>query len=363
MLSSLKELQSLHPKKFPKYISNLEIETFLNHNKARINSENFIELKDYFLKEQKLSRTIFAKWETENKDLFLYKESIQKQKREYPLQNEFEDLLKIRKYSPRTIKSYTNTLKITNENLRKNWDTDLLNASLEDFKEYFKYLSIEKKTSNSGIRIARFSIEYYRNEIALKPIRLDFAYGIRKEENLPTIFSLNEIHKILQSITNLKHKMMTSLLYSSGLRLSEVLHLKVKDIDIHKKIITVRGGKGNKDRITVLSEKIISDLSVFLEDRKPNDLVFVSNQKSNTGKERPLTSRSVENVLQKALVKTKISKRGTPHDLRHTFATHLLESGTYIHLIQKLLGHKHLSTTIIYTKLANPKVAGVKSPL
>ena len=299
MINLLENLQTLHPKKFPKYISNLEIETFLNQNKSKIDGENFKELKDYFLKERKLSRTIFAKWEKENKDLFLYKESIQKQKREYPFQNEFEDLLKIRKYSPRTIKSYTNTLKINNENLRKNWDTDLLNASLEVFKEYFKYLSIEKKTSNSGTRIARFSIEYYRNEIALKPIRLDITYGIQKEEHLPTIFSLNEVHKILQSITNLKHKIMISLLYSSGLRLSEVLHLRVKDIDIHEKIITVRGEKGNKDRITVLSEKIISDLSVFLEDKKPNDLVFVSNQKSNTGKDRPLTSRSIENVLQR----------------------------------------------------------------
>ena len=106
--------------------------------------------------------------------------------------------------------------------------------------------------------------------------------------------------------------MMISLLYSSGLRLSEVLHLQVKDIDIHEKIITVRGGNGNKYRITVLSEKIISDLSVFLEDRKPNDLVFVSNQKSNIGKDRPLTSKSLENVLQKALVRAKISKSGKP---------------------------------------------------
>ena len=102
---------------------------------------------------------------------------------------EFEDLLKIRKYSPRTIVSYINSLLITNEQLQKNWQTDLLTATLEDFKEYFKYLIIEKKSSSSSIRIARFSIEYYRNEIALKPIRLDFAYGIRKEEHLPTIYT------------------------------------------------------------------------------------------------------------------------------------------------------------------------------
>jgi site-specific recombinase XerD len=101
-----------------------------------------------------------------------------------------------------------------------------------------------------------------------------------------------------------------------------VIHLKVKDIDIQEKIITVREGK-----------------------------------------DRPLTARSVKHILQKALIKANIKKHGTPHDLRHTLATHLFESRTDIHLIQKLLGHKHLSTTTIYTKLANPKVAGVKSPL
>ena len=363
MLSILENLQSTYPNKSPKYISNVEIENFLNQNKAKIDNDSFKEIKNYFLVTLKVSRSIFAKWEEENKDLFQYKEMIQKSNRTFPLQKEFEDLLKIRKYSPRTIMSYINSLLITNENLQKNWQTDLMNATLEDFKEYFKYLTMEKKSSSSSIRIARFSIEYYRNEIALKPIRLDFAYGIRKEEHLPTIFTLSEIHKILQSITNLKHKMMISLLYSSGLRLSEVIHLKVKDIDIQEKIIMVREGKGKKNRMTILSEKIISDLSVFLEDRKPGDYVFVSNQKSSKGKDRPLTSRSVEHILEIALVKAKISKKGTPHDLRHSFATHLLESGTDIHLIQKLLGHKNISSTTIYTKLANPKVSGVKSPL
>jgi integrase/recombinase XerD len=363
MLSIIETLQSTYPNKSPKYISNLEIENFLNQNKAKIDNDSFKEIKDYFLITLKVSRSIFIKWEEENKDLFQYKERLQKSNRMFPLQKEFEDLLKIRKYSPRTIVSYVNSLLITNENLQKNWETDLLTATLEDFKEYFKYLIIDKKSSSSSIRIARFAIEYYRNEIALKPIRLDFAYGIRKEEHLPTIFTLSEIHKILQSITNLKHKMMISLLYSSGLRLSEVIHLKVKDIDTQEKIIMVREGKGKKDRMTILSEKIISDLSVFLEDRKPGEYVFVSNQKSGTGKDRPLTSRSVEHILEKALVRAKISKKGTPHDLRHSFATHLLESGTDIHLIQKLLGHKNISSTTIYTKLANPKVAGVKSPL
>jgi len=159
MLSLIQTLQSTYPNKSPKYISNVEIENFLNKNKARIDQESFKEIKDYFLITLKVSRSIFTKWEEENKDLFQYKERLQKSNRTFPLKKEFEDLLKIRKYSQRTIKSYINSLLITNENLQKNWQTDLLNATLEDFKEYFKYLTIEKKSSSSSIQIARFAIE------------------------------------------------------------------------------------------------------------------------------------------------------------------------------------------------------------
>jgi integrase/recombinase XerD len=108
---------------------------------------------------------------------------------------------------------------------------------------------------------------------------------------------------------------------------------------------------------------LISDLSVFMDNRLDKDILFPSNQKSDSGKEKPLSARTVQKILSNALVKSGIRKHGTPHDLRHSFATHLLETGTDIHFIQKLLGHQNLSTTTIYTRLANPKIAGVKSPL
>ena len=130
----METLQSTYPYKSPKHISNIEIENFLNQNKANIDKDSFKEIKDYFLVTHKVSRSIFAKWEKENKDLFHYKEMLQKSNRTFPLKKEFEDLLKIRKYSPRTILSYINSLLITNENLKKNWQTDLLNATLEDFR-------------------------------------------------------------------------------------------------------------------------------------------------------------------------------------------------------------------------------------
>jgi integrase/recombinase XerD len=235
-------------------------------------------------------------------------------------------------------------------------------ASKEQLKNYFYFLTKEKKVSCSKYRISRFAIEYYRNGILLKPIRLDFAYGIRKKEHLPIFFSKEEIMKILDSTYNLKHRLILALLYSSGLRLSEVIHLKVKDISLEEFSLRVRLGKASKDRITVFSEKIISDLQVFLSGRKSGDILFPSNQ-SKDGKDSYLSPRTVELVFAKALKKSGVKKQGTPHDFRHSFATHLLESGTDIHFIQKLLGHKNLSTTSIYTKLANPKLAGVKSPL
>lgn len=356
------EIEKEFPTKFPKYISNLEIGRFLEERKKFINIQNFQALKAFFLIQKKLNRSIFETWEKENKSLFLFKENLQKQNRSFPLQKEFVELLRLRKYSQRTIKAYSSTLLLLNEYLEKNDLVSIDRASFEQIKKYFLFLTLEKKVSDSAIRVCRFAIEYYRNEIVLKPIKLDFAYGIRKKESIPTIFSKDEVKKILNSTNNLKHKMVLSLLYSSGLRLSEVIHLKVKDVNLDELTLVVKEGKGKKDRISVFSEKLVSDISLFLEDRKPNEFLFLSNQKSASGSDKPLSPRTVEKIFEQALQKSGVKKQGSPHDFRHSFATHLLESGTDIHFIQKLLGHKNLSTTSIYTKLANPKLAGVKSP-
>jgi integrase/recombinase XerD len=363
MVSLIELLRSKYPKWFPVYLKNTELTKFLNENREEIEWENFRELRDFYAKHAQTRKFIFNQWEVENKQLLDHKEQLKKANREFPQEREFRDLLAIRQYSRKTIKAYTMAIRSVNEYMKAAEKILISQASKEQLHKYFMHLTEERKVSVSTVRIARFAIEYYRSEVVCEPVTLDFAYGLRKKEHLPTIFSKWEIAKILNATNNLKHKLVLSLLYSAGLRLNEVIHLKVKDIDLQRKTIFVREGKGGKDRISVLSEKLISDLSVFMDNRLDKDILFPSNQKSDSGKEKPLSARTVQKILSNALVKSGIRKHGTPHDLRHSFATHLLETGTDIHFIQKLLGHQNLSTTTIYTRLANPKIAGVKSPL
>jgi integrase/recombinase XerD len=363
MVSLIELLRSKYPKLFPVYLRNTELTKFLNENREEIEWENFRELRDFYAKHAQTRKFIFNQWEEENKQLLDHKEQLKKANREFPQEREFRDLLAIRQYSRKTIKAYTMAIRSVNEYMKATEKILISQASKEQLHKYFMHLTDERKVSVSTVRIARFAIEYYRSEVVCEPVTLDFAYGLRKKEHLPTIFSKWEIAKILNATNNLKHKLVLSLLYSAGLRLNEVIHLKVKDIDLQRKTIFVREGKGGKDRISVLSEKLISDLSVFMDNRLDKDILFPSNQKSDSGKEKPLSARTVQKILSNALVKSGIRKHGTPHDLRHSFATHLLETGTDIHFIQKLLGHQNLSTTTIYTRLANPKIAGVKSPL
>ena len=363
MVSLIELLRSKYPKLFPVYLRNTELTKFLNENREEIEWENFRELRDFYAKHAQTRKFIFSQWEVENKQLLDHKEQLKKANREFPQEREFRDLLAIRQYSRKTIKAYTMAIRNVNEYMKATEKILISQASKEQLHKYFMHLTDERKVSVSTVRIARFAIEYYRSEVVCEPVTLDFAYGLRKKEHLPTIFSKWEIAKILNATNNLKHKLVLSLLYSAGLRLNEVIHLKVKDIDLQRKTIFVREGKGGKDRISVLSEKLISDLSVFMDNRLDKDILFPSNQKSDSGKEKPLSARTVQKILSNALVKSGIRKHGTPHDLRHSFATHLLETGTDIHFIQKLLGHQNLSTTTIYTRLANPKIAGVKSPL
>lgn len=344
-------------------ISNARIAEFLNERKAFIDEDNFKKLKEYFLVEKGLFRNVFRIWEKENELLLKNRKGVVNAAVRFWLEEEMKELLLLRRYSRKTVKSYLGSVRITNLWLQKNMSMNIENATEEDLKDYFLYLTNTKKISVSSIRMRRFAIEFYFQEILMKELRLSFAYNLKKPNSLPTIFTKQEVVRILNSCTNLKHKMILSLLYSSGLRLSEVIHLKVKDIDTKEGTIRVRMGKGNSDRVTVLSEKILSDLNVFIENRNPENILFPSNQPKEIGKESYLSARTVEHVFAAALKKSGVRKHGTPHDFRHSFATHLLETGTDIHFIQKLLGHKNLSTTTIYTKLANPKIAGVKSPL
>ena len=257
MMNIIEEIQNTHPNKKVKYISNIEIEKFLNENKAKINSTNFQQLKDFFLNENKLNRSIFQSWEKENILLLEGKKRIIENEIHFPKQKEYKDLLVLRRYSRKTIQNYVGAVTNAHLWLMQNLKTPIDKADRDDIRDYFLYLTEKQKLSASSMRVKRFSIEYYFREILIRDLTLDFALKMRKPNSLPTIFTKAEIVKILNSCKNLKHKMILSLLYSSGLRLSEVIHLKVKDISLEEQTLKVRLGKGQTDRITVLSENFL----------------------------------------------------------------------------------------------------------
>jgi site-specific recombinase XerD len=175
-------------------------------------------------------------------------------------------------------------------------------------------------------------------------------------QKLPVVLSQAEVKRILEGISNLKHRTFISLIYSCGLRLEELCNLKVSDIDSTRMQIHIRLGKGGKDRYVMLTEKILLLLREYWKKYRPVEYLF-----EGITRGKPVSRRTVQHAFSEAVVKSGITKRPCIHTLRHSFATHLLENGVNLLAIQKLLGHSHVKTTTIYTHLQSP-VASIKSP-
>ncbi len=180
----------------------------------------------------------------------------------------------------------------------------------------------------------------------------------RKDKKLPVILSQDEVARILTSIENMKHRAILMLVYSSGLRVGEVVRLKPEDIDGKRMLIHIRGAKGRKDRYTMLSETALKVLREYKEQYKPVNWLF---EGARSG--RYLSTRSAEKIFENACKKAQIGKDVSVHTLRHSFATHLLESGTDLRYIQEILGHQHSKTTEIYTHVSTKSIGKIKSPL
>ena len=179
----------------------------------------------------------------------------------------------------------------------------------------------------------------------------------RKKERLPEVLSKEEIITIIEHTNNLKHRCIISLLYSAGLRRGELLRLKLTDVDSKRMLIRVENGKGGKDRYTLLSKTLLQDLRKYYQVWKPTEYLF---EGAGGG---PYSGRSVGQLLTKAAKKAGINRKVTPHMLRHSFATHLLEQGTDLRYIQSLLGHSSSKTTEIYTHVAVNRFKSIKNLL
>jgi site-specific recombinase XerD len=265
--------------------------------------------------------------------------------------NQVEVELKYRSYSPKTLKSYLICL--------KNYFT-FLKTDFEKFDEFKvkEYLVGLKDRGASGqtVNVYLNAIKFFYENIIKTPFKINLHFS-KKPNRLPVILSREEIEKIISSLPNLKHRTMIALSYGSGLRVSEVVKLKVGDVDLLNLRLNIRQAKGAKDRITVLPEKIKGQIEQLLAGKNFDDFVFASERGGR------LTERSAQLIFEKALKNVGIQKAATFHSLRHSFATHLLENGVDVRYVQELLGHQNIRTTQIYTHLTNPALKNIKSPL
>jgi len=188
------------------------------------------------------------------------------------------------------------------------------------------------------------SIKFYYEVVKGMPNRFYSIERPRKKEALPKVISLEEVKGIILNTNNIKHKCIVSLLYSAGLRRSELLNLKLQDIDSKRMSILVKNSKGGKDRVTLLNENVLKDLRKYYKEWKPQKYLF-------EGKEgTQYSATSVVKIIKNSAKKAGINKSVSPHILRHSFATHLLENGTDLRYIQELLGHSSSKTTEIYNE-------------
>ena len=265
----------------------------------------------------------------------------------------YKKKLKLKRYSSNTQRNYQKAFQYFVSNFS---DRDIDKLSKSEIQEYL-FDQIEKGLSpslqNQYINAIKF---YYEKVLGRKKEIYDLPRP-RREHKLPTVLSEEEIILILNQVSNLKHKSILYLIYSSGIRVSELVNLKITDIDSNRNLILIRNSKGKKDRTTLLSQALLELLRKYYLKYKPKDYLF-EGQKG--GK---YSTRSVQNILKMALSKSGIKKHATVHTLRHSFATHLLERGTDLRYIQELLGHSNSKTTEIYTHITKRGLDKIVSPL
>jgi site-specific recombinase XerD len=267
--------------------------------------------------------------------------------------NKLEAELRSRKYSPRTLRAYIyyNCLfcRIQQKTPEK--------IQADDLTQFLATLEKDKEYSASSMNLALSAIKFFYKNV-FKNESISEQRRPRHDERLPLVLSKEEVTKIFSMEKNPKHRLLLMLVYSSGLRVSEVVALKREHIDLSRKVIYIRQGKGRKDRSTILSEKAAQFITEYCAFYGIQNWLFPGQAPA-----RPLTIRSAQHIVDKAVHHAEIPKKISIHSLRHTFATHLLENGTDIRYIQALLGHANLRTTERYTHVARRSLLNIKSPL
>lgn len=261
--------------------------------------------------------------------------------------------LEYKRYSKNTAKTYISCFE---KFMNHFYEHDLIELTEREIQSYLDQKA-KAGVSTSQLNQILNSIKFYYEVVLEMPNRF---YSIPRpfvEKKLPKVLSKKEVNQIIDATNNIKHRCILSLLYSSGLRRQELLNLKIEDINSERMTILVRSGKGKKDRQTILSPKVLEDLRLYYKQWKPQTYLFEGVKNG-----QPYSRASVANLLKNATSRAGIHKKVTPHMLRHSFATHLLEAGTDLRYIQTLLGHNSSRTTEIYTEVSNHHLQKIKSP-
>lgn len=273
---------------------------------------------------------------------------------QFPLPEGYHECLVRVRYSEATVKTYESQMRKFLAWLHPRTLTDLSDAIINDYQ---LYLASVKKVSISTQNTAINAIKFYLEKVHQGDRKVYYVERPLKETKLPRVLSQEEVKALIEVTQNPKHRCMLMLLYSSGLRISELLNLRWRDFDLERMQLFVDGGKGRKDRITILSEGVVAFTKYYLTLYHPHDLLF-----EGPGGMR-YSQRSVNQIMHRAAFLAGIQKRCSPHTLRHSFATHLLEQGVDIRYIQALLGHESSKTTERYTHVTTRGFSKIKSPL
>ncbi len=269
------------------------------------------------------------------------------------LRNAFEKHLILQRYSPKTNEAYLHAVKglayFFNQSPDKLTD--------EKIQDYLRYLIEDRKYSWSTCNVTFCGIKCFYDNVLHRSTELMIPPRPR-QKRLPTILSQNEVSKLLNTCTNLKHKALLLTVYSAGLRVSEVVSLQAVHIERSRRMIRVEQGKGKKDRYTVLSGTLLAELENYWREYHPGDWLFFGKDKK-----KPMPVSTAQKIYYTAKKRAGITKGRGIHTLRHCFATHLMEQGVQSYAIKRMMGHKALATTAGYIHVSNQFLSTVKSPL
>ena len=268
-------------------------------------------------------------------------------------QRMLEDL-GIRNYAPTTVECYIRWVAAFARHFNK--PPDQLGS--EEIRSWQLFLLNEKRVKLSTYIQAVCALRFFYQNTLHRRVEIDRIPLPRYEKKLPVILSKAEVKALLEAPQNLKHRAILATMYGAGLRVSEVANLKVADVDRERHVIWVRGGKGHKDRQVMLAESLRDLLAAYWRWKRPTGWLF-----PGVVVDRPIRTRSIFRMCKQVAHKAGLRKAIHPHSLRHAFATHLLDEGVNLLVIQTLLGHAHLKTTALYLHLSDSAVRSTRSPL